>query len=115
MPNWRILGPGSASRDCAHDHFSGVDAGPGFEDRASFGDMALGMRLELLLHPQGGIKGALRMVFVSDWRTEQREDTIAGRLHDVSVVALDCFDHHLQRRVNDGASFFGVEVCHQLG
>ena len=49
-----------------------------------------------------------------DRRAEQREDAVAGRLHDVAVVAMDRVDHQLQRRIDDRARLLGVEVLHQL-
>ncbi len=50
------------------------------------------------------------MVLVRDRRAEQREDAIAGALHDVAVVAMDRVDHQLERRIDNRARFFGVEV-----
>ena len=55
------------------------------------------------------------MVLVRDRRTEQREDAVAGRLHDVAVVAMHRLDHELQRRVDDRARLLGIEIRHQLG
>jgi hypothetical protein len=57
----------------------------------------------------------MRMVLVSDGSTEQREDAVTGRLHDVTVVAMRRVDHQLQGRIDNGARLFGVEVLHQLG
>jgi hypothetical protein len=56
----------------------------------------------------------LRVVLVGDRSAEQREDAVAGRLHDIAVVVMGCVDHQLQRRVEDRASFFGVNVLHQI-
>ena len=50
-----------------------------------------------------------------DRRAEQREDAVAGRLHDVAVVAMRRVDHQLQRRIDNRARLFRVEVLHQLG
>jgi hypothetical protein len=55
------------------------------------------------------------MVLVGDWRPEQREDAIAGGLDDVTVVAMHRVDHQLERRVNDRARLFGIEIAQQLG
>ena len=54
------------------------------------------------------------MVFVRDGRAEQREDSVAGGLHDVTVVAMDRVDHQLERRIDDCARFFGIEAFHQI-
>ena len=54
------------------------------------------------------------MILVRDRRAEQREDAVAGGLHDVTVVAMDRVDHQPQRWVNDRTGLLGVEVLHQL-
>ena len=54
------------------------------------------------------------MVLVRDRRAEQREDAIAGGLHDVAVVAAHRIDHQFQRRVDDRAGFLGIEVLLQF-
>ena len=45
-----------------------------------------------------------------DWRAKQREDTVAGGLHDVAVVAVNRIDHELQRRIDIARCLFGIEV-----
>ena len=55
------------------------------------------------------------MVLVSGRRAEQREDAVAGRLHDVAVVAMHRSDHQVERGIDDGASFLRVEVLLQFG
>ena len=54
------------------------------------------------------------MVLVRDRRAEQREDAVAGGLHDVAVVAMDRVHHQLERRIDDRARLLGIEVLHQL-
>src|SRR5258708_37374970 len=55
------------------------------------------------------------MILVRHWGPEQGEDAVACRLDDVTVIAPHGFDHQLQRRIDDRARLFGVEVLHQLG
>ena len=55
------------------------------------------------------------MVLVRDGRAEQREDAVAGRLHDVAVVAAHRVDHQLERGIDDRARFFGIEILLQFG
>ena len=55
------------------------------------------------------------MVLVRDRRAEQRENSVAGALHDVTVVTPHRVDHQLQGGVNDRARFLGVKVLLQLG
>ena len=54
------------------------------------------------------------MVLVGNRGAEEREDPVAGGLHNVAVVAPNCVDHKLQRRVDQGAGFFGIEILLQL-
>jgi hypothetical protein len=55
------------------------------------------------------------MVLVGRGSAEQREDAVAGRLHDVAVVALHRFDHDAQRRVDYRARLLRVQFLHQRG
>jgi hypothetical protein len=55
------------------------------------------------------------MVLVCERCAEQREDAVAGRLHDIAVVVTHCLDHEMQCGIDDRAGFFGIEVLHQLG
>ena len=55
------------------------------------------------------------MVLVRDGRTKQREDPVAGGLHDVAVVAVDRVDHQLQCGIDNRARLFGIEVLLKLG
>jgi len=52
---------------------------------------------------------------MGDRRAEQRKDSVASRLHDVTAVAPHRLDHQLQCRIDNRARFLGVEVLHQLG
>ena len=52
---------------------------------------------------------------MGDRRAEQREDAVAGRLHDIAIVAMRRVDHQLQCGIDNRARLFGVEVLHQLG
>ena len=85
-----------------------------WRSESPFGAQLFGVALELLLHPQRRVERALRMVFMRDRRTEHREDAVAGGLHDVPVVAMSGVDHQLQRRIDDGARLFGIEILHQI-
>src|SRR6476620_3757657 len=55
------------------------------------------------------------MVFVSNRRSEQGEDAVAGRLDDMAVVAANRVDHQPKSRVDDRAGFFGIEILLQAG
>src|SRR5215469_5779630 len=55
------------------------------------------------------------MVFVRDWGPKQCKDAIAGRLHDVAVVAAARIDHELEGGIDDGARLLRVEVLLKFG
>ncbi len=50
-----------------------------------------------------------------DRRAEQGENSVARRLYDVTVVAMDRVHHQVQRRVDNRTRLLRVEVRHQLG
>jgi hypothetical protein len=64
------------------------------------------------LQTQRRIQSALQMVLVREWRAKQRENAIAGGLHDVTAVTSYGFDHQIQCRINNSACRLGVEVLH---
>ena len=101
--------------DRTDDHFAGVDADARFNRHSAIGDQLRRVTFQFFLHPERGIERALRMVLVRDRRAEQREDSVAGALHDVAVVAPHRIDHQLQRRIDNRARFFGIEVLFELG
>ena len=49
---------------------------------------------------------------MGDGGPEQRKNTVAGRLHDIAVVAADGVHHQLERRVDNLAGVFWIEVLH---
>ena len=55
------------------------------------------------------------MVLVRDGRAEDREDAVAGALHDVAVVAADRVDHQLERGIDNRARLLGIEILLQFG
>ena len=65
-------------------------------------------------HPQRRIERALGVIFMRDRRSEQCENAVTGRLHDVTAVAMDRFHHELECGIDHGARLFGVEVFHQF-
>jgi hypothetical protein len=114
MSDWCVFRMAIAGGDGAHHHLTGVYSDASLKRQLSLHPKPIGVALKLILYAQSRIQRALRMVFVRDRRAEQREDTIAGGLHDVAVVAMDRVDHQLQRGIDNGARLLGVEVLHQL-
>jgi hypothetical protein len=101
--------------DRAHNDHAGVDADTNLDSWAALHPQALATAAEIVARGNRGVNRALRMVLVCHWCAEQREDAVAGRLHDVAVIAMDRVDHQLQRRVDDRARLLRVEILHQFG
>ena len=114
MANRRVLGVRVVGSNRAHDHLAGVESHANFDRRISRRAQARRIARHLLLHAQRRVQTALSMIFVRDGRAEQREDSVAGGLHDVTVVAMDGVDHQLERRIDDCARLFGIEAFHQI-
>jgi hypothetical protein len=74
----------------------------------------VGVTLEILLHPAGGVQRALRMILVGHRGAEQREDAITGRLSHIAFVTMHRVHHQLKRGIHDRARLFGIEVLDQL-
>ena len=70
----------------------------------------LGVAPPAFLHPQRGEQRPLGVVFVGQRCAEQREDAVAHGLRHVALVAMDRVHHELERRVDDRARVFRVEV-----
>src|SRR5712691_11605675 len=109
-----VLDP-PAGLDRAHHHFAGVNADARFQRSSAIRRATLPVLVQLPLHLQRGIEPTLRMVLVRRRRPEQSEDAVAGRLHDVAVIALYRVHHDAQGRVDDCAGLFGIELLHQRG
>ena len=62
-----------------------------------------------LEHLQRRVQRALRVVFVSDRRAEDRHDGIAHEFLDEAVVALDRLRQRREERVLEGANLLGIE------
>jgi hypothetical protein len=54
------------------------------------------------------------MVLMGERRAEQREDAVAGGLHDIAVVVTDRLDHQLQGWIYNRAGLLRIEFLHQL-
>ena len=65
------------------------------------------------MHAQGGIEGALGVVFVGNRRPKQRKDAISQGLGHIPVIAMDSVHHELQSGIDDCTGFFGIESFNQ--
>ena len=98
----------------AHHDLAGVDPDADLDAGAALPSQVLAPAAEIFARRERRVQCALRMVLVRDRCAEQREDAVAGRLHDVPVVAMDRVDHRLERGIDYGAGLLGIEVAHQL-
>ena len=110
VPDRRVFGMAAAGRDRAHHHFAGVHADARLDRQIAGLAQSRRIAAQLFLHPKRSVQRALRMILVRDRRAEQREDSVASRLHDVAVVAADRVDHQLECGIDNRARLFGIEV-----
>ena len=84
----------------AHHDLAGVDPDADLDAGAALPSQVLAPAAEIFARRERRVQCALRMVLVRDRCAEQREDAVAGRLHDVPVVAMDRVDHRLERGID---------------
>ena len=100
--------------DGADHDLTRVDADPNVDQRAVLAASLLGIAADLLLHPEGGVARAHRVVLVGDGGAEQRHDAVAHDLVHRPLVAVNGLHHVFQNRVEDLSRLFGVAVGEQL-
>ena len=115
MTDRRVLGVSFAGRDRTNDDLAGVHANACFDRQFASLAQIRRVALQFLLHAQRGVQRPLRMVLVRDRCAKQREDAIAGALHDVTVIPAHRIDHQLQRRIDNRARFLRIEILFKLG
>src|SRR5262245_35190295 len=54
------------------------------------------------------------MILMRDRRTEEREDTVTGRLGDVTAVALYRLHHYFEGWIDYGTGLLWIEVFDQV-
>src|SRR5215470_9960566 len=114
MSHRGVLGVFLTGSNLTHYHLAGVGPHPHLEIYALLSAQLVRVAPDLRLHPKCRKQCALRMIFLSDRRSEQGEDTVAGLLGDVTVIVMDGVDHQLQRWIDNGAGFLGVEVLDEF-
>ena len=114
MTDWRVFGM-AAGLDRPHHDFARVHPDARFNRNLALRAQTVGVAMQLLLHRQRRMKCALRMVLMGHGRAEQSEDAVAGRLRNVTAIAMHRRHHKLQHRVDDRARLLGIEIAHQFG
>jgi hypothetical protein len=70
--------------------------------------------VDILLHADRRITRAHRMVFVGEWRTEERHDAVAHHLVNRALVPVDRLHHSFEDRVEKLARLLRITVGEQL-
>jgi hypothetical protein len=98
--------------DQTQDDFASVDADANLDCWPS-GRIAR-TATERIAYRDCGVHRPLGMVLVRHRCAEQRENAVAGRLHDIAAVMADGLNHNFERGINEGAGGLRVEITHQL-
>src|SRR6516225_4838525 len=114
MANRSVFGVTLAGLQRTHHHLAGVEPRPRLQRQSSLYAKLIGIAAELLLQANRRLERALWMVLVRERGAEQRENPVAGGLHDVAVVTADGIDHQLEGWINNRTRLFRVEVLHQV-
>ena len=100
--------------DGAHDHLARIEPHADLHGRAAHALELVRVDVDSSLHPQRGIAGADRVVFVGHRRPEQRHDAIAHDLVDGALVVMDGLHHALEHGVEELPGLLGVAVGEQF-
>ncbi len=109
IPQRRVLHP-QVRADRADHHQPRVDPDAYVEiDMIAFLDL-LTVGFDGFHDIEPGQYGAARIVFVCDWRTEERQERIAHESCDRSLIAVDRFDHVRKSPIHDLRPILGVQL-----
>src|SRR5262245_5670557 len=100
--------------DRADDDLARIESDANLDIEALAPPELFGVALDRVLHPHGRVAGAHRVIFVRQWRAEQRHDAITEHLVDGTLIAMHGLHHALQHRVEKAASLLGVAVGEEL-
>jgi len=100
--------------DRADDHLTGVQSDTHQEGQPVLEPQPIGFGSELLLQPQGGVAGALRVVLVRDRGAEECHDAVAGELADEAFEAFDAVGEDAEEALHDVRERFRIKLCGQL-
>ncbi len=100
--------------DRPHDNLAGVEAHTDLHPDTLAPPDAFRVLLHGLLHPEGGVAGSYRVVFVGKRGAEERHDPVAHHLVDRTLVAVHRLHHGLQHGIEELARVLRVPVGEQL-
>ncbi len=105
---------GQVVADRADYDLPGVQADANLQVQAVPAPDFVGVGAHDLLHPQGRITGAQRVVLVGERRAEQRHHTVPEHLVHRTLVAVHRFHHPVQRGVEQRTRLFRVAPVEQF-
>jgi hypothetical protein len=100
--------------DGAHDHLARIESNSDLSIHAMRSAHVIGVAIDRILHLQGRITSAHRVVLMGERRTKESHDAVAHHLVDGALVAMNCVHHQLQHRIKELSRLFGVAVGKQL-
>src|SRR5262249_42810294 len=100
--------------DCPHNYLAGVKPHADLHIRTVSAPRVIGVTLHRFLHPKRGIAGAYRVIFMRDWRPEERHDAIAHHLVYGPFVVVDGLNHQFENGIKSLSRVFGVPVGQEL-
>jgi len=100
--------------DRADDHLTRVETHTDLDGNPVTPEHTLGVALHRLLHAEGGVAGAHRVILVRERRTEERHYAVAHHLVHGALVAMDRLHHPFEHGVEDLARLLGIAVGEQF-
>ena len=110
----RGVGHGEVVLDRAHHHLARVQPHADLKRHAHAPPHDIAEGADPLLHAEGGIAGADRMVLVGERRAEQRHDPVPHHLIHRPLVTVDGFHHLLEDLVEDAPRLLGIPIGEEL-
>ena len=100
--------------DRPHQHVAGIQADPDLDGNAMRTLHLVAVAAHPLLHAEGRVAGAERVIFVGERGAEESHDAVAHDLVDGAFVVVDGLHHALQDGVEQVARLLGVALGEQL-
>ena len=100
--------------DRADDDLARVEPDPDLHVQSLLAPQLLGIPADGVLHGQGRVAGAHRVVLVRQRRAEERHDPVAQHLVHGALVAMDGLHQPFQDRVEQTLRLLGIAVGQEL-
>ena len=100
--------------DSPHDDLARIEAHPHREIEPALAPHVFGERPELARQFESGRTGALGVVLVGDWGTEERHDAVAGVLVDGPFVPVDAVREDPEQAIEEAMPFLDIDALREL-